>query len=129
MKTISIHTLPIRSKRGLSLMEIMVSVALLTVIILGLLAMFNQTQKAFRAGVAQVDVLDSTRAALEMMIRELEQTTASGTFVPHLEVRTPTPFSMALPGLDITNVLQEYFFLSRSNNYQVGTGYIVTRPN
>ena len=113
------------SEAGLSLIEIMVSVALLTVIILGLLGMFNQTQKAFRAGVAQVDVLDSARASLEMMTRELEQTTASGTFAPSLEIRTLTN-SVRLPTYNITTVLQEYFFLTKSNNVLIGTGYLVT---
>jgi hypothetical protein len=42
-----------------SLIEIMVTVGLLTFIILGLLLMFNQTQRAFRTGMTQTDVLGS----------------------------------------------------------------------
>lgn len=113
------------SEAGLSLIEIMVSVALLTVIILGLLGMFNQTQKAFRSGMAQVDVLDSARASMEMMTRELEQTTASGSFATNLEISTLTT-SVRLPTYNITNVLQKYFFLTKSNNLLIGTGYLVT---
>src|SRR5258706_1220113 len=58
-----------------SLIEILVTVTLLTVIILGLLAMFNQTQRAFRQGTTQTDVLESGRSAMDLIRRELEQMT------------------------------------------------------
>ncbi|HKI69507.1 MAG TPA: hypothetical protein VKA67_07960, partial [Verrucomicrobiae bacterium] len=60
-----------------SLIEVLVAVALLAVIVLGLLAMFNQTQKAFQVGMAQVDVLESGRVATEMIARQLGQMTPS----------------------------------------------------
>jgi hypothetical protein len=63
--------------RAFSLIEIMVTVGLLTVIILGLLLMFNQTQRAFRAGMTQTDVLEAGRATMDMLARELEQMTPS----------------------------------------------------
>ena len=55
-----------------SLIEIMVTVALLTFIVLGLLLMFNQTQRAFRTGMTQTDVLESGRATMDLLSRELE---------------------------------------------------------
>ena len=51
----------------------MVTVALLSVIILGLVAMFNQTRRAFMSSLAQVDVLESGRAAADIISRDLEQ--------------------------------------------------------
>ena len=53
----------------------MVVTALLSVIVLGLMAMFTQTQRAFRTGMAQTDVLESGRMAADLLTRELEQIT------------------------------------------------------
>ena len=60
-----------------TLIEILVTIGLLSFIVLGLLAMFNQTQRAFRAGMAQTDILESGRASMDIIARELEQTTPS----------------------------------------------------
>jgi Prokaryotic N-terminal methylation motif len=60
-------------QRGLSLVEILVTVALLVVIILGLTAMFNQTRKAFTIGLGNVDYQDAGRTAMELITRDLEQ--------------------------------------------------------
>src|SRR5688572_31806835 len=62
-----------RSEQAFSLIEIMVAVTLLSVITLGLLAMFYQTQRAFRVGTSQVDVLENGRAALQLICRDLQQ--------------------------------------------------------
>jgi hypothetical protein len=51
----------------------MVTIALLSFIVLGLLAMFNQTQRAFRSSMTQVDVLEAGRAVTDMVARDLEQ--------------------------------------------------------
>ena len=64
--------------RAFSLIEVMVAVTLMSVIVLGLLAMFSQTQRAFRTGITQVDVMEGGRAACELMAREMEQITATG---------------------------------------------------
>src|SRR6266581_6128658 len=64
-------------KLGFSLIEVMVAVSLLAVIIVGLLAMFYQTQRAFRSGIAQVDVLEGGRATLDLISRELQEMTAA----------------------------------------------------
>ena len=63
--------------RAFTLLEILVSVALLSFIVLGLFAMFNQTQRAFRMSMTQSDILEAGRAVMEMMPRELEQATMS----------------------------------------------------
>jgi hypothetical protein len=63
----------IHRQHGLSLVEILVTVALLVVIILGLTAMFNQTRKAFTVGLGNVDYQDAGRTAMDLITRELEQ--------------------------------------------------------
>src|ERR1051326_5461060 len=59
-------------QRGLSLLEMLVAVGLLAVIIIGLVAMFNQTQKTLDRGVAQVDILENGRAVMLLLERELQ---------------------------------------------------------
>lgn len=55
----------------------MVTIGLLTFIIVGLLLMFDQTQRAFRSGMTQTDVLEAGRATMDMVARELEQMSPS----------------------------------------------------
>lgn len=66
------------SKTGMTLLEIMVTMSMMTVIILGLYSMFNRTQQALRDGTTQVDVMENARAVSEMTSRELEQSAAMG---------------------------------------------------
>src|SRR5262249_37093152 len=61
--------------QGFSLIEILVVVALMTIIILGLLLMFQQTQRAFTQSMTQSDVLANGRAVMDLIPREVEQMT------------------------------------------------------
>lgn len=126
-----------------SLIEILVVVALLSIIVLGLLAMFSQTQKAFRAGLTQTDVLASGRLASEMLNRELQQITPAYQFgtnfdSPNFYARIPfdaasykVPFALPLPGNTVqrTNVIHDLFFVSKQNQDWVGIGYFVRVNN
>jgi type II secretory pathway pseudopilin PulG len=134
-------------ERAFSLIEIMVTVGLLSFIILGLLAMFNQTQRAFKSSITQTDVLEAGRATMDMLGRELEQmspseapdylfgnvrTRATNFFVEFTPGFWPfsaglTPLSQELPGSGIsrTNVVQRFFFLSKLNQDLMGIGYEV----
>lgn len=60
-------------RRGFSLLELLVSMSILTVIVAALYGMFYQTQKALRANVAQVDTMEAGRAAMELLIGDLER--------------------------------------------------------
>src|SRR5436190_20124464 len=64
-------------RSAFTLVEILVVMALLTVIILGLMATFSQVQRAFRLGMTQTDVLESGRLATDMISRELSQVAPS----------------------------------------------------
>jgi prepilin-type N-terminal cleavage/methylation domain-containing protein len=120
-----------RSRRGFSLIEILVVVALLSVIILGLIAMFHQTQKALLSTTTQVDILESGRAAADLVVRDFEQMTPS-------QIQNGTNFcvlfntnafllqqNLADASELRSNQLEEVFFLTRNNLQWIGVGYFV----
>ncbi len=114
---------------GFSLIELMVAVALLSVIIVGLLAMFYQVQRAFRIGAGQSDVLESGRAAMQMMRLELQEIAASGdpNMINFAWRQTPqtTVWQQGSPNVGITrmNELNDFAFLRRQNDLWTGTAY------
>ena len=130
------------TRHAFSLVEILVTITLMSFIVLGLMAMFNQTQRAFQSSMAQTDVLESGRAVMDLLARELEQISPSNlstgiNFYSWYIPRTPVParpLTQELPGeppnsaTRRTNVLQEFFFLTRSNQYWSGIGYLVGTP-
>lgn len=127
-----------RFEHAFSLIEVMVAVTLMSVIVIGLLAMFAQTQRAFRTGVTQVDVMESGRAACEMLARELEQITPTGLpNTANLFVQwNGYTLTQTLPGADTfgnpqsrTNVLDDVFFFTRENRNWQGVFYLVESPN
>ncbi|MCX7872308.1 MAG: hypothetical protein N2487_03380 [Verrucomicrobiae bacterium] len=65
-----------KSASGLTIMEMMVAMGILVVIVVGLLAMFQQTQRALRASATQTDVMETGRAIMDLMTRELPQAKA-----------------------------------------------------
>lgn len=118
------HTL--RRSRGFTLLELLVAVSLLSVVVLALYAVFNQTQKAFRASLNQTDVGEAGRAAFDLLVRDLERSvrlqeladplTNNGVNLvlrrlvgPGLEPLIP---SLAGPGR-LENAFDEVFFVTR----------------
>src|ERR1051325_4139527 len=71
------RTAAVQAAEAFSLLEIMVAVSLLAVIIVGLLAMFYQVQRAFRAGTAQADVMEGGRATMNLLTRDLQEMAAT----------------------------------------------------
>lgn len=127
-------------RSAFSLVEILVSISLLSFIVLGLLLMFNQTQRAFRGSMSQTDMLESGRIVTDMLAREIEQTCPAGdqpyygsgiydhaNFFAELSPTISTPFEQKLPGSAALrmNVVQRFFFVSRENQDWIGTGYVV----
>jgi hypothetical protein len=127
---------------GFSLVEILVTISLLSFIVLGLLMMFNQTQRAFRGSMNQVDVQESGRIVIDMLARELEQASPSKlepvylngvpvyettNFFSELAYNFPAPLQQGLPGgtYNRMNIVQHFFFLTRHNQEWIGTGYAV----
>jgi hypothetical protein len=126
---------PARRSAAFSLIEVLVVTGLLSVIIFGLVLMFSQTQRAYRLGTTQVDVLEGGRMVTDLMTRDLAQirpaNQASGIGVTNFNVEVLpfpyTPLEQRLPGsgLDRTNVFQDVFFLTRENGGWRGIGYVV----
>jgi hypothetical protein len=119
---------------ALTLLEMMVAVSLLIVIMVGLLLMFNQTQKALHIANAQTDVLENARGAVQMIARDLTEMAlnpvTNGPYgVISSDVKT---FSSPLPGgtlsIGTTNLplgFTEAFWLKRLNDELQELGYLV----
>ena len=136
-----IHS-PMRSDSGhraFSLIEVMVAVSLLSFIIVGLLAMFFQVQRAFRAGTAQADIMEGGRATMGLLVRDLQEMTACRlTNIANCVIRPSTridgtpldatvnPTYQDIPtGSQRTNWFQDLTFMSRVNDKWMATSYRV----
>lgn len=119
------------SLAAFTLIEVMIVVVLMSVIILGLMAMFSQTQRAFKAGMTQTDMLEGGRMATEMLSRELEQIVpAYATVVPgrtNFFTVLETEFAQTLPAgsPERTNLISRIFFLTHENQTWTGIGYFL----
>jgi hypothetical protein len=114
----------------------MVAVSVLSLIVVVLYNIFDNTQRAMRSNAAQVDVMEGGRAAAELISRDLEQMTELGlTGATNFYVHSSgLPFPQSLPGPtnDLnrrTNFQQELFFTSRFNKQGSGIGYRIEPTN
>lgn len=127
-------------RAAFSLIEVLVVITLLSFIIIGLVAMFSQTQRAYKLGTAQVDVLEAGRATTDMMTREFSQMAPAYQFhlgfkgVVNCEITLHQgvgPFLQELPGNvgpGRTNLLEDVFFLTKENQHWRGIGYSLFDP-
>ncbi len=137
-----------KTVQAFSLIELLVAVSLMSVIVFGLYSMFSETQKALRTNISQVDVLETGRAAVEILAQDIQQAAASGLLISasatngvhsHLNSIPPAPnfFSgiqnNTMPvvqnladGTKRTNIIQEAFFLTRSNLNWMAKGFFVS---
>jgi prepilin-type N-terminal cleavage/methylation domain-containing protein len=131
-----------RNRNGFTLIEVMVVMTLLSLIVLVLMAVFNSTQAAFRAGVTQAGVLESGRATMDLMASDLRQMSPSldssnmlngvpscavnfGAIVQAGYVPLVQPLVASGPAQSRTNVQESIFILSRQNQTWTGVGYVV----
>jgi prepilin-type N-terminal cleavage/methylation domain-containing protein len=119
-------------ERALTLLEMMVAMSLLLIIVLGLYAMFDQTQKAFRGSLTQTDVLESQRAAIDIMVRELEQSrplpAAIGCTNFYTEVNPFASYPLQLPlngGTNFSTEINSFFFLNTYQSNWTGIAYLI----
>jgi Tfp pilus assembly protein PilV len=123
--------------RAFSLIEVLIAVTLMSVIIIGLMAMFGETQRAFRTGLAQVDVMEGGRSALELMAREVEQARPTGlsnyaNFYVNQNFSLPRyELVQNLPGAtgSRSNVLQQILFTAREGQEWAGIAYLIYYTN
>jgi prepilin-type N-terminal cleavage/methylation domain-containing protein len=130
------------ARRAFTMVEMLVTLALLSLIVLALMTVFNSTQSAFRASLTQTDFLESGRLAMGLIADDLEKMTPSYgyystnnlQFYAFYEQRftngtvnfyinsnpfntTTQPLTQYLPGTSArrTNVLENFFMLSHQN--------------
>ncbi len=132
---------------GFSLIEILITVALLAFIIIGLLAMFSQTQRAFTGSMHDTDMLESGRIVMDSMARDFEPmqpacppfytgAITTNFYAENSALFAPLAWTEGLPGtggitgpqVQRTNFIQNIFFVSKVNQNWFGTGYAVL-PN
>jgi hypothetical protein len=128
----------LRTELAFSLIEIMVTVTLLAFIILGLVAMFNQTRRAFTSSITQVDILESGRSSSDIVTREMEQVAAANAYnVFNFYVDSPVANGnyayliqpLVDPTENRTNNLQEVCFVTRYNQQWNFIGYKILQSN
>jgi prepilin-type N-terminal cleavage/methylation domain-containing protein len=120
-----------RAFRAFTLVEMMVTVALLGFIVVGLTTMFVQAQRAFRAGMNQTDVLESGRAVADLVTRQLEEAVpvrqaAVTNFAVNFRAWTTNVLPASLAAR--TNVLDSVYFFTHSNLTTTLNGYVVAQP-
>ena len=141
-------TISKRATHAFTLVEILVVVVLMSFIILALMAVFSSTQSAFRASLTQTDVLEGGRSVMGLVTSDLESMTPSfgqsnqpvangySTVPVNFYANTniyqyqfgSTPLVQALTGssgFPRTNVLENFFILTRQNTTWTGVGYVV----
>ena len=124
--------------RAFSLIEIMVVVALLSLIVVALMAVFSSTQRAFRSGITQTDMLEGGRAAVDLITTDLHSLAPSGganfgavNFVVTNNASYSTPLVQSLTGGTVSrpNLLQQVFILNRQNTKWWGVAYAIAQTN
>jgi len=121
--------------RAFTLVEILITVALLSFIIIGLLMMFSQTQRAFVSSMTQVDVLEGGRDVIDLVTADLANMTPSEqpytlNFYADTNDLCPNPLIQGLPTVSSVpqvryNLMQKFFFLTKNNLVWSGVGYQV----
>jgi type II secretory pathway pseudopilin PulG len=130
----------IENSTAFTLVEVLIVVSLMSLIVLALMAVFSSTQRAFRAAVTQTDVLEGSRAAVDLMASDLRGLTPSGgnyggavNFSSLANNNIYSPLLQSLPGATAstqrTNLLNYFFVLSRENTKWIGVGYVVDNTN
>ena len=111
------------------------AVSLMTLIVVALYSMFNQTQKAMRLNEAQVDSAERGRGVLELVSRELESARVGlRQEATNLWLRTPMLGSTQSDGMISaqltvaplrTNVFDDVYYLTKAERAWRGVGYVV----
>jgi hypothetical protein len=124
------HSVRTSGSAGLTILEMLVATTLLVVIVLGLTAMFVQTQKAFRGGHTQTDVMESGRTVVDMMSRDFQQMAdAKDTNIVNFfyGIHGASGFVQGDGlGNSRTNYLSDVFTLERINTTWYGIGYAIS---
>jgi hypothetical protein len=131
-----------RACRALTVLEMLVSTAMLSLIIIGLTAMFLQTSKAFKSGMKQTDITDTGRTVIDMIASDLSQMSDphfTNVVNPLYSSPVPNPPTLCwqwVSSYDLfqsnngvlfrTNQLEDIFATVQSNATWLGIGYTVS---
>jgi hypothetical protein len=122
----------IRNCAALTVLEMLVSTTCLVFIVLGLTAMFVETQRAFKAGVKQNTMADAGQTIIDMVSADLAQASdAQNPFITNLywgwvSANTSSNYQDYPANIYRTNQLQEIFVLVHTNTQWLGVGYAVS---
>ena len=135
----SINKSSARLKSAFTLVEILTAMGLLLIMTLGLVLLFHQTQRAFRSGLRQVDVMETARATLDFIGRDVQQMALTANVGTNADIRVqsavePVTFAPLVldPNLNtnnVTNIIQNLYFTTGLNNQIQGVGYRVLNLN
>lgn len=122
----------LQQRSALTILEMLVSTAMLSFIVLGLTAVFIQTQRAFKTGIKSTTVTDAGRTILDMISSDLSQMSdAQNTNVTNLywswssnNIQYTTGTSGQLENFR-TNQLDAIYVLEHTNTMWIGVGYAV----
>ena len=122
----------IRNCSALTVLEMLVSTTLLAFIVVGLTAMFVETQRAFKAGMKQATMTDAGQTILSMVASDLaELSDAHNPYITNLywgwaAMNTSSNYQDYPTNIYRTNQLQEIYVLVHTNNQWLGVGYAVS---
>jgi hypothetical protein len=118
-----------RQRKALTILEMLVSTAMLSFIVLGLTAVFIQTQRAFKTGLKQTTVNDAGRTVMDMIANDLRQMADaqnSGVTNLYWAWAATNQFIQTNNGVPFrTNQVDEIYILERTNTAWMGVGYAV----
>lgn len=117
-------------KSGITLVEMLVASTLLVIITLGLMAMFAQTQRAFKTGLREADILEGGRTATEIIARDLQQLSdANYPYVTNFYTRQASGYDLLQSdaGQTRTNRVMDFFALSYLNGEWTAMGFAVKK--
>lgn len=118
-----------RPRAAFTVIELLLGVAIMTLIVFGLYAVFDQTQKALRGSVQQVDIFEGARAAVDLLREDLEQAAVGGQ--PH-RANLYSGIMSNLPPVPVTDLggdplmtlsAGELYLLHRAGNGWRGVGW------
>jgi len=122
---------PLRHCRALTVLEMLVSTTCLVFIVLGLTAMFVETQRAFKAGVKQNTMADAGQTIIDMVSADLSQASdAQNPFITNLcwgwTANASSNYQDYPANIFRINQLQQIFVLVHTNTQWLGVGYAVS---
>jgi hypothetical protein len=121
-----------RARSALTILEMLVSTAMLALIVLGLTSVFIQVQKAFKIGMKETQVSDTGRTIMDMVSTDLRQvsdaqvSTVTNLYWSWAGSNQYVQYAGVGTGAVRTNQQDDIFFLVHTNTEWTGIGYAVS---